>query len=516
MSVQVAPRREVRSTRSTGVVALAAASTIVLALLAWRSRDWRLFHDGAVMHYLGWIIGQGMTPYRDLFDFNGIGAYALHYLLVTAFGTSDLAWRLYDVAGVVATGACICLLAGWRRDATAGLAGACLFAISHLAEGSWNAGQRDLVLAVLLLASGWCLLRWWQAGRRGSPWWLALAGVLLGLGLTIKPYLAIAAAIYTVLAAGIVLRERRPVPQLTVLPAAAGVLPAVAVLWLALHGALIPFIELMRDYSLPYYGKIAILSGYEFWLPIVRGWSCAVAVRLLIQGTRRPSQVEVLAIAGFLYGTLHYVMQNKGFEYHLTPFHASLGLLLALSLGQGLRDCRTVPTLRAVAAIVLCAVLVVVYAVRADSNFGAPWVAPRLARAEALAGQLQMWVPPGERVQTLDAVYGGAHALLLARRLPATRFLDDVPFFAFDSADPYIAALREQFVAELTAARPAAVVVLAWDGYQRHFPVERVREFPALAAFLDEGYRPVSADADCVVYLRNDLPSAPVAATAAR
>jgi hypothetical protein len=55
-----------------------AASALLAGYLGWRSLGWPLIHDAPLFHYMGWLVGQGRVPYRDIFDMNLPGIYLLH------------------------------------------------------------------------------------------------------------------------------------------------------------------------------------------------------------------------------------------------------------------------------------------------------------------------------------------------------------------------------------------------------------------------------------------------------
>ena len=85
---------------------LLAASLSVSALLffVW-SWHWPLVGDASLMHYIGWLIGRGWAPYREIGDMNMPGSYLIEIAAMHLFGMGDLAWRLFDFALMAAAGA---------------------------------------------------------------------------------------------------------------------------------------------------------------------------------------------------------------------------------------------------------------------------------------------------------------------------------------------------------------------------------------------------------------------------
>ena len=67
-----------------------AASALLAGFLAGRSLDWPLIHDAPLFHYVAWLMGQGLVPYRDIFDMNLPGVYLLHWAVLAMLLTLAL------------------------------------------------------------------------------------------------------------------------------------------------------------------------------------------------------------------------------------------------------------------------------------------------------------------------------------------------------------------------------------------------------------------------------------------
>ena len=162
-----------------------AASGALAAYLALRSLGWPLIHDAPLMHYIAWVIGQGGVPYRDVFDMNLPGVYLIHAAVIGLLGGGDLAWRLFDLGWLAATGA---LLWTYARPLGTGpaAAGALLFALYHLSGGAWRVGQRDFLLCLFLVAGAYGVARSIERGGVLGP--LVWGGLAIGMGMTVKPH----------------------------------------------------------------------------------------------------------------------------------------------------------------------------------------------------------------------------------------------------------------------------------------------------------------------------------------
>ncbi|HSE04491.1 MAG TPA: hypothetical protein VLK35_10115 [Methylomirabilota bacterium] len=468
---------------------ISAASALLLAYLVWGSRGWPLIHDAALMHYVAWLITQGAVPYRDVFDMNLPGVYLLHAAVLHVGGSGDLAWRLFDLAWLAATGAL--LWAYCRPLSYAAGAGAVLFGLFHLSGGAWRAGQRDFLLCLFLLAGAYGVARGLElpAGRLA----LFAGGVALGAGMTVKPHAGLFWLLCAAVAAGAAWRAGRSAWRPAALVLAGGLLvPALVFGWLAGRGGLAPFQAVLTGYVLPLYSQVGRTSalGAVRWHAWGRGLLALLAGLgvLGVLGTPRPwSPRLVLASLGALYGAAHFALQGKGWEYQLYP----LALFLCALASAALAPDRTRPPapgrgrVRRRLALVAWAGLVLVLGAKGVEAREPDWIAEKTRRVGAITRDLAPLVPPGATVQVLDTTSGGIHALLRLGLRQPTRFIYDFHFF-HHVGDPQIRALRAELVAGLEARRPAAVVVLeeSWPelGYGR------VATFPELAQLLERSF----------------------------
>src|SRR5262245_20923079 len=224
-SVPHTPRaatRERRLAASPFSMALLVVLVALAARLLWLSRHWPLVHDAPIMHYLAWRISEGAVPYRDLFDMNFPGVYLLHLAVLGTLGSGDLAWRVVDVGWLALAALAIAALAApW--GAVAAVGGGLFFAVYHLANGAWQAGQRDFLLCPFLLGGALAVARWAEAAptmaaRHGDgdasralgTGGLGLGGLALGAALAIKPQSVLLLLALATLVAAVARRRRRP------------------------------------------------------------------------------------------------------------------------------------------------------------------------------------------------------------------------------------------------------------------------------------------------------------------
>jgi hypothetical protein len=457
-----------------------AAYAAVAAGLLVSSLRWPLVHDAPIMHYIAWRIGSGAVPYRDIFDMNLPGTYLIHLAALRAFGAGDAAWRAFDLAWLTATSLALAAFARpWGAAAAAG--SAFFFAVYHVSGGAWQAGQRDYFLVVFLVLGALGVARW--ASGRGLAS-LAAGGLALGAGLAIKPHAVLFAAALTVVLIAIGVRHGTGVATpLAIFGGALAVVPAAVTAWVAASGGFAAWRDIVLDYLVPYYARLGRPASWAFhrwhvWIPLAVALviSLAHAAR-----TRRLGVRHAIAALGVAYGLIHHLGQGKGWEYHLYPLAAFTGLLAFAELRPALAQRRWFGVPLA-ASLVLVAVLLAQRGVEAAS---AGWIRDKAALVSVLTRDLGA-LGPGDTVQVLDTTDGGLHALLRLGAVQPTRFLYDFHFF-HDEEAPAIRALRGELVRDL-AAHPPRFVVL----FDRGWPVggpERIARFPALARWLEEGYR---------------------------
>jgi hypothetical protein len=299
---------------------------------------------------------------------------------------------------------------------------------------------------------------------------------------------------------------------------ATAVVPCAVVAWLAAIGGLAAWWEIVVGYLLPFYSRLGrpptwAFHRWQIWIPI------AVAVVLSTAFALRGARFTVrhgMATLGVGYGLAHHFGQGKGWEYHLYPLAAFAAVLSFSALAGSWRRGRVFagPLL---AALVLALVLLAQKGAEAGDG---EWIRGKVRLVDQLTGDLRAMVP-GQPVQVLDTTEGGIHALLRLRAVQPTRFLYDFHFF-HDLAAPVIRALRAEFLRDLDAHPPAAVVLFerGWlpdpgrapgpDGRRADSEAVRIAPrlawFPELARRLDEGYVVIQRRPGYVLYAKRRDP----------
>jgi len=267
-------------------------------------------------------------------------------------------------------------------------------------------------------------------------------------------------------------------------------IPAAIMSWLAWRGGAGAFLAIATDYVLPLYsrvGRVSVWEGVRWHVYGWQIWSCLIVLGVLGIFVRIEKPFGIrrwLALAGAVYGLLHFAVQGKGWEYHLYPLAVFLCALASVPIAARAERAQSVRWSRAVASVVLV-IAIALLGVKGVEASDARWITDKEARVSSLVRDLTGLAGPGDSVQVMDVTEGGIHALLRLHLRQPTRFLYDFHFF-HDERDPRIQALRAEFVGDLERGRPAAVVVFR-DTWRR-LGYERLKEFSAVDRLLEREY----------------------------
>lgn len=457
---------------------------LLTAVLVVLSLPWPVVLDAPVFHYVAWRMSEGDVLYRDIHDLNVPGPYLVHLALLRTLGPGEAAWRAFDLGWLAATAGAL----GWLAARWGGLAGAgagLAFAAYHVAGGAWQAGQKDFLMCLLLVAAAIGVVRWLE--QRGGAWSLAGAGLALGAAFSFKPLTALFTGALGLLVVVVAVRRRDAAGAARAVGAyvgAAAAVPAALVIWLAVSGGLGPWADITFGYGLPVYahlGRSAPWLGHRWlgWIPLGLGASGALAAAIQ---SRRADARHLVAAIGVGWGIVHYIMQGKGAEYHLHPVAAFAGLLAFSIFAPALVTRR--PWLTVSVGVALLAALVLVTTKGLEAS-NAPWMWDEERRVRVLTEDLGRRLSPGDTVQVLDVSDGALHALLRLGVRQPTRYIMDYSFF-HEVHRPVVRAMRAEFMAALEAAPPRFIVLMRGAGPGSGY--DRITRFPELAELLARRY----------------------------
>ncbi|HLJ57164.1 MAG TPA: glycosyltransferase family 39 protein [Chthonomonadaceae bacterium] len=484
------------------------ARAVVAGMLVWiglgvaplfvQSLQWPLVHDGPIMHYVAWRISNSAVPYRDVYDMNLPGVYVIHLLILKLLGSSDTAFRHFDLIWLAITGAflfefCYPVARWW------GGAAVLVFAGFHLSNGAPGMAQRDLLEFTFLLAGLLLAVRGLEAG--GDWRRLAVAGAAIGCAAAIKPLaLLLAAALIglAIVSPGLSVR-RRWLGSASVCAGAA--LPlAVFAFWLAMSGGLRPFTAILAG-VMPLYARMHdrpfaqyLSETWVIWLPCLLTAPAAVVAG-------RPDIRRLALIAGVAYGALHYVLQGKGWPYQLYPLVGFACALAACNCAGMVRGAKR-PAI-AIAASTLTLLVLGVGCWQARLAGANALTADTLDTVVSIERDLGPRLRRADTVQCFDTTGGCSHAMMRLGRPLATRFLCDFLLYG-DARDPYLRSVQRELISDLAARPPEYLIVYRW-GWP-HGQYDRIARFPELAAFVRARYRVDTLRAKYVIYRHEDTP----------
>ncbi len=446
--------------RRSGVPALALCAAVLLYALTrevlW-ARGFPVVHDAAILHYVAWMISRGHAPYVSQVEMNLPGVLMTEWASMRVFGADAAGlWRWDTFVGMCAVGAAAGLAGRGVRLAAA--CGAMLAWIVHLNDGAFDFGEREWLIAALLVGAAWCAARCMETRQAA---WMAGCLALAGWAGAEKPFAVLMAA---VLVAMVLVDAQWPAVwggagRARVLPlvgwsVAGGLVPVVATAVYFRHwpGAFSAFLSTEHTLGAWYsaqgnnplsYLLLRVLS-YPLLLVLLLG------LYLVARGRVWRERRGALLLAGFVVGVVLYLAQRKGFPYHVYPL-----LLFGLPLGfaSAQRGVESVAWDRRVVAVVL----LLVGGVRLPLKL---W--REHAKTEYPVGTQQAVVRDLERlggaslnrsVQCLDMTLGGCIGALYELKLEQpTGFVNDNMLFSGERR-PFLAELHNRFLAELLRGR---------------------------------------------------------------
>ncbi|MDP1778811.1 MAG: glycosyltransferase family 39 protein, partial [Anaerolineales bacterium] len=317
---------------------LLAAFLIVQAAF---SLQWPIAHDEAPLFYEAFLMrSEGRIPYRDIFDFQMPGSYIAYYLLGSLSGFNAFRIRILDIL-LLAALIFITYRFMRRFGKTPALAAGILFGLKYLQGGPSISLQREYLLLIFLALS---LL----VGMRDSltPKHRLSLGILFGLAAVIKPHAALGLLPFLLFDIADILQRRKltllKAAATSILPASAGfAIPVfVMIAWLALTGALIPFLDIARNYW-PLYAQVngqmeITAQGTRIPFLLNQAWRLGGSGLWLIPAIigiylHQNKQTYLLASLALCYA-IYPALSGQFFPYHYLPFVYFIILLASLSI----------------------------------------------------------------------------------------------------------------------------------------------------------------------------------------
>ncbi|WP_124847652.1 glycosyltransferase family 39 protein [Acidipila sp. EB88] len=495
-------------------IALAAWLFACLAALVHATLHWRMVNDPSQISYICFLIDHGMAPYRTIIEMNMPGIYFTNWTVTHLLGSSDLAWRAFDLSlSAVALGAMIVIARTY--DWLGGLFAGALFVLFHGRDGAGQQGQRDLIISVLFLVAYACIF---EALRRNKPSLFFLFGLCAATAGTIKP----PALVFAALLLGVVClhlrHERKPFARPVLLSAAGMLLPlATTAVLLARLGSLAAFWHTVRT-MLPYYATLGRESVHSLLASsVTSSISTLFALGLLVAVLQRNgwNWERKLLLLGVAFGYASYLAQGKGFTYHRYPIVAFLLIWVGVECATALRG-SVLPRALAYTTLLYGAVVAPMYVARAS----------RVVWDEAFNQALQHDLVAlggsslSGSVQCISMAADCDTTLLRLHLVQATGLMYDYFLFGSDSYQ-VIRESRQRFRAQFQQNPPRVVVLGRYLYPEKTDDYSKLQRWPEFARYLNAHYTLYDdrhfAPAECgfrgfrVYVLRSSKPPAPAA-----
>lgn len=455
------------------------AITAIIALV--KSLNWPFVHDAPLMHYIVFLMGHGFSPYRDIFDMNMPGTYMTHWLVFHGLGGSALAWRFFDLLLTAATFAAAVYIARPYNRLAGWIIGGILV-VEHLSVGAIDLGQRDYIMAVLLLAAYAFLF---SSVRNLRARRMFYSSILFAWAAGIKPTAVPLAILMLVLGIYVVSRRGERI-GMYVLSSAAGCVLVAAILlaFLVREHSVAAFIQIALKLD-PYHESIGNVSWRNLLLNLHQvNWALTIVFGLLLLRICKcwNNWEQWALLLGVFFGAASYVAQRKGWHYHTYPeayfIYTWIVILCSIAIRSGSRA-----RYAAAAYLIYIAVLVAPVLLRKEfhSRYSMTNLDSMRADLRTLGGQSL-----NRNVQCFDWGAGCIDALYHERIVQATGAIYD--FYLFPTRpNPVTRPYQDEFFHALSKHPPKVLIVTkaSWPpglGYQK------IQNWPVFAKFLKHNY----------------------------
>ncbi len=453
---------------------LATTLALLLAVFVVTTRHWPLVGDATLFRYVVFLMEHGLAPYRQIVDINMPGVYLADWIVLHIYGSGSTSWRIFDFT-LLAFGGLSMIAIARKTDWLAGFIAAALFAVLHAADGVAQTGQRDLTVAVLLLASLALFFHW--MGRR-QLWPIALASLLTGFAVTIKPTAAPFALALAILMFALPKEKSSAIWKHLLVATILFLLPSIFIFAFLLHEhALDAFLFIVRG-LLPFHAALSHRSlGFLFahsTAPLQIFLLPWLFLMFRSKSWRQPRTIALLTAIAC--GFIAYIAQGKGYPYHRYTLLAFLLLAMSMEFLAALRRNR----LDRIVGVFSLAVLVFITAPTATIK-AAHYDWRNQEFMTMLESDLNQQGGPqlSRRIQCLDTTAGCIDTLYRMRLIQATGFLYDCYFFA-PGQTAATEQLRDEFLEQFEKSRPEIVVLTdeyCLDGVHNFAKVENWPQF---------------------------------------
>jgi len=505
--------------------------------------------DATLLSMDAWMWLQGNVPYRDFFAINLPFSHIVHALGILIFGDTDTGLRLLNLSAVLVA-AFVSSLYLWRSSRLAALIAFSLTLTLTAEATAYGQLQRETLLLPVWIGALWIVEKNIQA--TSYRLWI-LWGALLGVSLLIKPtslffgamlffYFAVRAhgqaAQVSWKEAAITLTRTALIVGCGILavflvPVLLGYPPDYLLLWknnldvftygiplVPPSGLLFRPLTLNPENILNSWNKPYLIEG-EIVVGVFTLFHVAVFVGFVIYYRKDPGKLSLLfLVAG---GYISYLIQRRGYAYHLIPVWHGLNLMLSVLIADfarkhqaGEKKASNGVLLKSSYFKYLAIFLMLLVLIRfrnsekvySDTGFGyllkpsTPPTLPIVAEINATASLLREKNPerrPSIQLLELNTLALGA---VLGHDIEyASGFAVADPIV---SSHPHASFFRKRLMTALQHRPPDLFVIALF----RDSLKDVLKDAPEIRLFLKDHYYPykrVNTEPEYLIFVRNDL-----------
>lgn len=484
------------------------------------SLSWRLITDSAYLHYIAYLINEhDFVLYKDIFEINMPGIHLFHMAIGKLFGYSDFAFRMVDTFWLLAT-----LIVTWLiikpLGGSAAFGSCFLFGSMYLQKGAYFGLQREFI-ALLPIAIAILIVT--QNKFKFSFRVLNfLIGSLFSIAAMFKPHLIIGLPIIITYCSFNYSKDTESVKPIIVTNLKGVFFASIGFLiifllpfsWVWKIGGLDAFLETSSSFT-PLYAKLSgDLNFHEAHKAI------EYLLRKYIKFGGNPYSILLLtSIMGFYFVlknlkdvkkkklsfllflfvwvySFYAVLGGKGWGYHYIPF------IYFCCLCSGLLLFST-PTNERPKANYMIIFPTIIFALTFNQilhptdriinaalnpNYKKSLVEKTEKKYKSineLSNYLNKNLTDTDKVQTLDWIEGGVHAMLISKAVTPTPYICDFQFY-INVSNPYIRKLRKNFMEGLEREKP--MFIIKNDRKNIMSGVDVSYDFPELNDFINKYY----------------------------
>ncbi|MBN1991574.1 MAG: glycosyltransferase family 39 protein [Anaerolineae bacterium] len=331
---------------------------LVAFMLTWAisSLWWPFGHDQGIFAWVGDVILNGGTPYRDAWEVKGPAPHYVYALAQFLFGRTMWGIRLLDLCFLALGLAALWRIAGKLSNNTAARLAVALFTLWYAGGGYWMTAQPDGWAAMLLAVAVACLINKGEIIGLKSA---AIAGTMIGLCCLVKPiYAGFLLLVVISPLSGSLFAPKIGLPQplsptdkkssrlrfvwpVLVGIAFCGLVIAFTLAWFAYQGALADLLQIQFVFNGSVH-RLAHAYGFLDHALLVlgfmqQGW---VAITLLpaalgiavLWSQQRPAAAVI--ITWTVLALLCVLVQEKYYPYHWLLFYGPLALAAGVGLAH--------------------------------------------------------------------------------------------------------------------------------------------------------------------------------------